>query len=532
MDTKALRQKILDLAIRGKLVPQDPTDEPASVLLERIRAERQRLVKEGKLKAKDVKNDSIIYKDPSDNLHYEKFSDGTIKCIEDEIPFDIPEFWAWVRLNTCCAKEIKRGKAPKYILKSNTLVFAQKCNTKSGEIKLSLAQFLDEETLKKYTEDDFTQNNDIIINSTGTGTLGRVGIYTNKDNPSNLPIVPDSHITTVRVFGELNAKMVFLWLKFNQAYLEDQGEGSTNQKELRPNTLAEMLIPIPPLAEQLRIESSYNSIIYLMNYLDTKKLEVSKCVELTKSKILDLAIRGKLVPQDPNDEPASVLLERIKAEKEELIKQGRIKRDKAESTIFKGDDNSYYERVSGHIKNISEEIHYNLPNSWSWTRLDTIFRHNTGKALNSSDTKGDLHQYITTSNLYWGHFHLDVIKTMTFTKDEFDKCSIKKGDLLVCEGGDVGRAAIWQSNTPMCIQNHIHRLRLYYPLNTKFYYYVFFQYKNIGLIGGKGIGIQGLSSGVIGKLIFPLPPLAEQHRIVTAIETTFAELDKISTDIT
>ena len=256
------------------------------------------------------------------------------------------------------------------------MVFAQKCNTKSGEIKLSLAQFLDEETLKKYTEDDFTQNNDIIINSTGTGTLGRVGIYTNKDNPSNLPIVPDSHITTVRVFGELNAKMVFLWLKFNQAYLEDQGEGSTNQKELRPNTLAEMLIPIPPLAEQLRIESSYNSIIYLMNYLDTKKLEVSKCVELTKSKILDLAIRGKLVPQDPNDEPASVLLERIKAEKEELIKQGKIKRDKAESTIFKGDDNSYYEKV---------------PSGWAITNLETVidYEQPTEYLVNSTDYKNE-----------------------------------------------------------------------------------------------------------------------------------------------
>ena len=452
-------------------------------------------------------------------MHYEKFADGTIKCIEDEIPFDIPEFWAWVRLNTCCAKEIKRGKAPKYILKSNTLVFAQKCNTKSGEIKLSLAQFLDEETLKKYTEDDFTQNNDIIINSTGTGTLGRVGIYTNKDNPSNLPIVPDSHITTVRVFGELNAKMVFLWLKFNQAYLEDQGEGSTNQKELRPNTLAEMLIPIPPLAEQLRIESSYNSIIYLMNYLDTKKLEVSKCVELTKSKILDLAIRGKLVPQDPNDEPASVLLERIKAEKEELIKQGRIKRDKAESTIFKGDDNSYY----GYV-----------PTNWTLCSLADIAEIELGKTLDTAKNTGTYRPYLRSLNIKWGAVDLTDIKQMRIEDTELQRYSIQKNDLLICEGGDVGRAYVWNKDINFCYQNAIHRVRFYKNCNPYYFYYVMVYLDSIGYLKeiSTGVTIKHLTKNILIRIPFLLPPLAEQHRIVTAIETTFAELDKISTDIT
>lgn len=135
-----------------------------------------------------------------------------------------------------------------------------------------------------------------------------------------------------------------------------------------------------------------------------------------------------------------------------------------------------------------------------------------------------MHPYITTSNVYWGYFNLEHIKEMPFTEDEFLKCSIVPGDLLVCEGGDVGRAAIWENDISMCIQNHIHRLRAYYPVCTQFYYFAFFVYKSIGLIGGKGIGIQGLSSGALGKLIFSLPPLGEQERIVKQVEIILENL--------
>lgn len=358
MDIKALRQKILDLAIRGKLVPQDPNDEPASVLLERIRAEKQQMVKDGKLKPKDIKNNTIIFVG-EDNLHYEKFQDGTVKCIEDEIPFELPEgwewcrftsvtvnrdserkpissanrtnvakiydyygasgkidkidkfifnekllligedganlvtrskpiaffaegqywvnnhahcidstdklileylcLWEWVRLQNCCTKEIRRGKSPKYTEQSNTLVFAQKCNTKYAGIDTGLALYLDESTLSKYSDDEYMQDGDIVVNSTGTGTLGRIGFYRNYDNNVMLPIVPDSHVTVIRACSSIQKFYLYIFMKANQHKLEKQGEGSTNQKELKPLTLKNMLVPIPPYSEQERISAVITS---------------------------------------------------------------------------------------------------------------------------------------------------------------------------------------------------------------------------------------------------------------------------------
>ena len=254
-----------------------------------------------------------------------------------------------------------------------------------------------------------------------------------------------------------------------------------------------------------------------------------KAEQLRKT-ILQMAIQGKLVPQDPNDEPASVLLEKIRAEKQKLIKAGKIKKDKVNSVIFRGEDNRHYEKVGdSEPVCIEDGLPFEIPESWEWTRLGTLFQHNTGKALNSSNTKGISRQYITTSNLYWGFFKLDNLREMLFTDEETKKCSVSKGDLLVCEGGDIGRAAIWNYDYSMCIQNHIHKLRPYYSVSSDFYYYIFCVYKNSGLLGGKGIGIQGLSSNMLDRLLIPLPPLDEQSRIVSGIEKyepLIAEYDK------
>ena len=246
-----------------------------------------------------------------------------------------------------------------------------------------------------------------------------------------------------------------------------------------------------------------------------------------RNSILQWAIQGKLVPQDPNDEPASVLLERIRVEKARLVKEKKIKRDKNESIIFRGEDNSYYEKLAdGTVHCIDSEIPFEIPHGWKWCRLGYLFSHNTGKALNGTGGKGTPHKYLTTSNVYWNSFDFTKIKVMNFTDAELDKCTISKGDLLVCEGGDIGRAAIWTYDYDICIQNHIHRLRAYISVNTEFFLYVFLLYKGLGVIGGKGIGIQGLSSGALHNILLPIPPIKEQFRIVAKLLSLQSLIDK------
>ena len=293
------------------------------------------------------------------------------------------------------------------------------------------------------------------------------------------------------------------------------------------NTLKSMFLPIPPLNEQLRI---VKEITKLEPFIDGYRIAEENLAKLNqtfpeclKKSILQEAVQGKLVPQDPNDEPASILLERIREEKQRLINEGKIKKDKHESVIFRR-DNSYYEKLDGIERCIDDEIPFEIPDSWEWVRLGTIYQHNTGKALNSTNRSGRLMTYITTSNLYWNRFEIDSLRKMYFSESETEKCTATKGDLLVCEGGDIGRAAIWSYDTDIRIQNHIHRLRSYLKLCTKFYYYIFYLYNHAGWIGGKGIGIQGLSSNTLHSLLLPLPPLEEQTRITKQINLLFSSL--------
>ena len=171
-----------------------------------------------------------------------------------------------------------------------------------------------------------------------------------------------------------------------------------------------------------------------------------------------------------------------------------------------------------------------MPESWEWVTVGDIFTHNTGKALNSSNSQGEIMSYITTSNLYWNRFDLSVIKEMPFTESEVAKCTVTRGDLLVCEGGDIGRAAIWNYDFDIRIQNHIHRLRSIIQLNHLFYYHVFYLFKSLNLIGGKGVAIQGLSSSDLAKLLVPLPPISEQNRIVSELNRWLSVVDQIELD--
>ena len=230
-----------------------------------------------------------------------------------------------------------------------------------------------------------------------------------------------------------------------------------------------------------------------------------------------------------------MLLERIRAEKQQMVKDGKLKAKdiKNDSVIYIGEDNYAYEKFpDGTVKCIQDEIPFELPEGWEWTRLGYVFSHNTGKALNKTNTKGTLLTYITTSNLYWNKFELGKLKSMYFNDIEIEKCTVKKGDLLVCEGGDIGRAAIWNYNDEIRIQNHIHRLRPFIEINIEFYYHILYYYKLIDLISGKGIGIQGLSSNQLHSILIPIPPLSEQQRIVTKLNELLSFVDVIESDKT
>ena len=363
MDTKALRQKILDLAIRGKLVPQDPNDEPASVLLERIRAEKQQMVKEGKLKAKDIKNDTVIFKG-DDNLHYEQFADGTIRCIEDEVQFELPNGWNWVRMNSVsfitklAGFEYTSNIAPN-LCDCGVPLFKGK-NVQDGEIIYEFESFIPDEISDSLPR---SQINRKCILTPYVGTIGNIGIHL-RNGKFHL----GSNVGKIELYNQnvyLSEEYTVYFLRSNYGYKElTKHIKATAQASISIEALRDVLLPVPPENEQKRIETTIREILSFIEKIEIDKKIIKSNTDKVKSKILDLAIRGKLVSQDPNDEPASVLLERIRAEKEKLIKQGKIKRDKKESVIFKGDDNSYYEKYGE-----------KLPSGWVVTNFETILEY-------------------------------------------------------------------------------------------------------------------------------------------------------------
>jgi len=251
-----------------------------------------------------------------------------------------------------------------------------------------------------------------------------------------------------------------------------------------------------------------------------------------KNSILQWAIQGKLVPQDPNDEPASVLLEKIRQEKERLIKEKKIKRDKNASIIYRGEDNSYYEKIlaTGEVKCIDDEIPFEIPKGWEWTRIGNIFNHTSGKQQSSSNKIGGTPQnFITTSNLYWGYFVLDNVKVMNFTDEEIENCSATKGDLLVCEGGaGYGRSAIWNEDYDICLQNHVHRLRPCINGICEYVYHFIYLLKESNNLASVGTAMPGLSANRLKGLLLPFPPLSEQKRIVAKLGEVLPQVEKYS----
>ena len=307
-------------------------------------------------------------------------------------------------------------------------------------------------------------------------------------------------LKTISLYLKGIHEYVYYAIKAREHYiLKEYHKDGTTVDSINFEKFAEIPLPIPPYNEQKRIVTAIKHWLSFIGELEKEANDLGLSIQQTKSKILDLAIHGQLVPQDPNDEPAIELLKRI-------------------NPSFVPCDNA-------HDTN-------QLPDSWCWTTVGSIFQHNTGKALNKSDSQvGLLKPYLTTSNVYWNCFDFTEVKEMHFKDSELEKCTITKGDLLVCEGGDIGRAAIWNYDYDICIQNHIHRLRAKGDVCQILYLYVLMLYKWKDRIQGKGIGLQGLSSGLLDKLVVPLPPYNEQQRIVTKIEELFAVLDEIQKSI-
>ena len=519
MNGKQLKNSILQWAIQGKLVPQDPNDEPASVLLDKIRQEKERLIKEKKIKRD--KNASIIYRGEN-NSYYEKIiATGEVKCIDDEIPFEIPATWNWARLSniTSILGDGIHG-TPEYDA-TGTVYFINGNNLSNGSIEIKA-------DTKKVSEQE-AEKHKRLLNSTTVlvsinGTLGNVAFY-NGEN-----VILGKSACYFNLMGNIDKQYIkhILETEYFTEYAKNVATGSTI-KNVPLAGMRNFLIPVPPITEQHRIIFGMVRLAHSIDrYNDAQtKLDLLNNVlnEKLKKSVLQEAIQGKLVPQLAEEGTAQELLEQIKAEKEKLVKEGKLKKSALNNTIiFRGDDNKYYTINRNEKICIDDEIPFDIPDTWEWCRLGTLFSHCTGKALNASNIKGQLMTYITTSNLYWDRFELDNLKQMRFTDEEIEKCTATFGDLLVCEGGDIGRAAIWNYTYDIRIQNHIHKLRAYKQFCTKFFFWVFYFYKATGQIGGKGIGIQGLSSKALDNILIPLPPLKEQQRIVAQIEKLFEQL--------
>ena len=450
--------------------------------------------------------------------YYEKFlATGEVKCIDDEIPFEIPKGWEWTRIRNISQSYIGLTYSPTDVSSRGTIVL-RSSNIQDGKIVLNDVVRVSKEISKKLQ----VEKNDIII-CARNGSAKLVG---------KSAVVTD--VTEPMTFGAFMAicktalyQYVSIFLQSDLFFSQLRGvSGTTTINQLTQNNFNDFWIPIPPANEQKRIvEKLQNVSPFIERYSksqETLNLMNIQIKEQLKKSILQEAIQGKLVPQIAEEGTAQELLEQIRQEKQKLVKEGKLKKSVlTDSVIYKGDDNKYYERIGGKDICIDDEILFEIPDSWVWCRLGFLFNHNTGKALNASNKEGSMLPYITTSNLYWGQFDLSSVRQMYFKDSEIEKCSVSNGDLLVCEGGDIGRAAIWPYDTPMCIQNHIHKLRSYNQLDTLFYYYIFQAYKYNGYIGGKGIGIQGLSSKALHNMLVPLPPINEQIRITSKISSLF-----------
>ena len=515
MNGKQLKNSILQWAIQGRLVPQDPNDEPASVLLERIRAEKARLVKEGKIK-KD-KNESIIFRG-DDNSHYEKFlATGEVKCIDDEIPFEIPRGWEWCRLGAIGSwgsgatpskghPEFYGGSIP--WLTTGELNESYVFDTKVKVTEKALACC----SLRKCA------TGDVLIAMYGA-TIGKVAI-------AGCELTTNQACCACTPYYNYN-KYLFYFLMSNKLNFIKMGEGGA-QPNISKEKIVATLCPLPPLNEQRRIVYVVESLIPKIEHFTTlqanlEELNASIFTKLRKS-ILQEAIQGRLVHQDPADEPVSVLLERIREAKLKLMKEGKLKKkDITDSVIFKGDDNKYFEKVGKDVVCVDNEIPFDIPDSWMWVRIKDVFQ------INPKNKASD-----ATIAAFIPMDKISATYGSAYTYDSVKWGNIKSGFTHIADG-DVAFAKI----TP-CFQNRksaifkglpngigaatteLKVLRQYGETINRWYLLYFLESPYfIDEAEFKGTANQQrIITGYLENKLFPLPPKSEQERIVSVIEQT------------
>ena len=503
----ALKQKVLTLAIQGKLVPQNLSDEPASVLLEKIKAEKEALVKAGKIK-KD-KQESYIYKG-SDNNYYEKNGLET-KDITEEIPFEIPENWEWVRLGNI--SNINGGfafKSTKYVPNGVRVIRISDFDELGIKNKNIVRYSFSKELLPYELE-----KNNIILAMTG-GTVGKSYLVEHLDEPMYV----NQRVATIKILNPLEIKYI------NTVILSDitqkiikYSKNSTNDN-ISMDTIKGFLFPLPPISEQERIVGEIESIFKQADEVKSNQAELSKLKDGLKNKILDLAIQGKLVEQDPNDEPASVLLEKIRAEKQELIKQGKIKKDKQESYIFKGADNRHYEKIGLETKDITDEIPFEIPNSWQWARLGNISNINGGFAFKSTKYVPNGVRVIRISDFDELGIKNKNIVRYSFSKELLPYELEKNNIILAMTGGTVGKSYLVEHlDEPMYVNQRVATIKILNPLEIKYINTVILSDITQKIIKySKNSTNDNISMNTIKGFLVPLPPLAEQQRIVAKIK--------------
>ncbi|MDY4160722.1 MAG: restriction endonuclease subunit S [Prevotella sp.] len=512
MTGKQLKNSILQWAIQGKLVPQDPNDEPASVLLEKIRAEKARLVKEGKIK-KD-KKESIIYRG-EDNSYYEKFADGKVICIDDEIPFEIPSTWEWRRLSSLFQinpKNSVEDNADAAFIPMEKIDATYQSSfsysvRKWHEIKSGFTHFADGDVAFAKITPCFQNRKSMILKGLPSG----IGAGT-------------TELKVLRTYGNTISTEYLMFFLESPYFVEEAiFKGTANQQRIISGYLENKLFPIPPQKEQQRIVDIINtSFTVAETYSKAQEkldsLNNSLAASLRKS-ILQEAIQGHLVPQDPADEPASVLLERIKEEKQRLVKEGKLKKkDVVDSTIFRGDDNRYYEKKGKEIICIDEEIPFEIPESWEWYRMGTIGIWGAG----STPAKGNPNYY--GGNILWlrtGELNNSVVydTEIKITQKALEDCSLrmnKIGDVMIAMyGATIGKVAIagaeMTTNQACCACTPIGIFNWYL-----FYFLMASQQDFIKK--GEGGAQPNISREKLISHMIPIPPLAEQRRIVETLK--------------